>query len=146
MKKRYFDELFRMGVITKEEYSDVLTKMQVTEDGNLIGVVPEENYINKYNLEGDMLEGDLHEFVKKHISPPYEFVNVEPFCKYGMMYSGIYEKWSWFTEENISLQGIKFGYRPIEGATQEELWQMIAMASRYWEICYKRWYHEEQEK
>lgn len=65
MKKRYFNELLCMGVITKEEYSNVLTKMQVTEDGNLIGVVPEENYINKYNLEGDMLEGDLHEFVKK---------------------------------------------------------------------------------
>ena len=146
MKRKYFDDLLRMGVITKEEYNDVLTKMRVTEGGDLIGAIPKENYINKYNLEGDMLEGDLHEFVKKHILPPYDFVDIEPFCKYGMLYCGICDKWSWFTEENISLQAIKLGYRPIEEAAQEELWKMIAMASRYWEVCYKRWYHEEREE
>lgn len=62
-----------------------------------------------------------------------------------MMYSGIYEKWSWFTKDIISEHGVAMGYKPIEEATQEELWQMIAMASRYWEVCYRRWYHEEQE-
>lgn len=146
MKKKYFDELLKAGVLTQEEYNDVFTKMRLSEDGTLFGVVPQTNYIIKYKLEGDMLNGDLRDFVKRHIVPPYEFVNVEPFSKYGILYTGIGDRWDWFTKGNISQRGYAVGYRPIEEATEEELWKMIAMASRFWEVSYRRWYYEEQER
>ena len=146
MKKKYLDELLKRKIITQEEYDDVFAKMRLLKNGDLIGIVPRKNYITKYNLEGDMLNGDLHDFVKRHIIPPYEFVDVEPFSKYGILYTGIADRWNWFTKDNISQRGYAVGYRPIEEATKEELWKMIAMASRFWEVSYRRWYYEEQER
>lgn len=146
MKKKYFDELLKAGILTQEEYNDVFTKMRLSEDGDLFGVVPQTDYMIKYNLEGDMLNGDLRDFVKRHIVPPYEFANVKPFSRYGILYTGIGDGWHWFTKDNISQRAHLMGYRPIEEATEEELWKMIAMASRFWEVSYKRWYYEEQER
>lgn len=146
MKKKYFDELLKNGVLTQEEYNDVFTKMRLHEDGCLIGVVPKEYYIIKYNLEGDMLQGNLTDFVKNHINPPYEFERTYPFSKYGIMICGIGDYWKWFTKDNINSNAINYGYRPIEEATEKELWQMIGMSSRYWHIMYQRMYYDLKEK
>ena len=32
------------------------------------------------------------------------------------------------------------GYKPIENASELELWKIIGICSRYWEVQYKEWY------
>lgn len=143
MKKKYLDKLLENKIFTQQEYDDIMQKMHLNKNGELIGVVPKEYYVTKYNLNGDMLRGNLTDFVKKHIIPPYEAADLAPeFNKYGMMVCGICDYWHWFTKDNITKYAIRNGHSPIEEATEFELWKMIATTSRYWQVMYQRLYRE----
>ena len=143
MKKDKLDKLLKQGVLTKEEYDSFFKTMRENEKGELIGILPNSNALHKYNLNGDLLHGNLLEFLKIRVTPPMEAENMdETFKKYGMMVCGIYDYWYWFTKDNITEEAYKNGRRPIEEATELELGKMIAISERYWEVFYSDCYHD----
>lgn len=147
MKKKTLDKLLKNGVLSKEEYDSFFTTMSENERGEMIGIAPTGNVSHKYHLEGDLLQGDLIEFLKTKVDPPYEAEEMdEVFHKYGMMVCGIGDRWYWFTNDNITEQALKNGRKPIEEATELEIWKMIAICERYWHISYERWYEERKGK
>ena len=104
MKIDKLNRLLDEGVLTQEEYDSFFDTMYVNENGQLVGIVQTKNpATHKYNLEGDLLNGDLVEFVKTKITPPYEAEDMdEVFKTYGVMVTGIADYWHWFTKDNIT--------------------------------------------
>lgn len=143
MKKKKLDELLNNGVLTKDEYDLFFKTMRENEKGEMIGVMPNGEVSHKYHLEGDLLNGNLLEFLKTKVTVPYEAEDMdETFDKYGMMICGVCDYWRWFTKDNISANALVDGYRPVEEATELELWKMIAICERYWRVFYKNLYHD----
>lgn len=139
-------DCLRNGAITQQEYDEIFEYMSIHEDGEqLIGVIPNTKGMIKFNLDGDMTDGSLIDFLKTRITPPYEATRIDPlFTKYGMMVCGIGDYWHWFTKNNITQYALDNGHKPIEEATEEELWKMIAICSRYWQVFYQRLYNREK--
>lgn len=77
----------------------------------------------------ELKENNLVDFIKQNIYPPlggeYDWNILK---KYGYTISGIYDGWEW--KENI------------DTATEEELWQIIAICEWYWAKQYKKWYNK----
>lgn len=146
MYKDKFDKLVEKGVISQSEKEKIYNQMQPNTDGIFTGL--SDNKINyKYCIEGDIFNENLCDFVIHHCTPPLGMENIDDtFKKYGMTYSGICDGWSWFRKENITQYAINEGYRPIEEATKEELWKMLAMSSMYWEGNYKEWNKKAEKK
>lgn len=143
MKKEKLDRLFKEGILSKEEYNSFFKTMHENEKGELIGVVPNGNASHKYNLNGDLLHGNLLEFLKTRVTPPMEAETMdETFKKYGMIVCGIGDYWHWFTKDNITEYALNNGHRPVEEATELELWKMIAICERYWEVFYSELYYD----
>lgn len=143
MKKKKLDELLDNGVLTKDEYDLFFKTMGENEKGEMIGVMPNGEVSYKYHLEGDLLNGNLLEFLKTKVNVPYEAEDMdETFGKYGMMICGVCDYWRWFTKDNITANALVDGYRPVEEATELELWKMIAICERYWRVFYKNLYHD----
>lgn len=143
MKKKKLDELLKNGVLTKDEYDSFFKTMGENEKGEMIGIMPHGNAAHKYHLEGDLLHGDLLEFLKTKVTPPYEAEDMdETFKKYGTMICGICDYWHWFTKDNITEYALNNGRRPIEEATELEIWKMIAICERYWRVFYDNCYHD----
>lgn len=143
MNKAKLDRLFKEGVLTKEEYDSFFKTMREIEGGRLIGIMPSGNASHKYNLNGDLLHGNLLEFLKTRVTPPMEAEDMDKtFGKYGMMVCGVCEYWYWFTKDNITEYALSHGRRPIEEATELELWKMIAICERYWKEFYSELYHK----
>ena len=147
MKIDKLNRLLDEGVLTQEEYDSFFDTMHVNENGQLVGIVQTKNpATHKYNLEGDLLNGDLVEFVKTKITPPYEAEDMdEVFKTYGVMVTGIADYWHWFTRDNITEYALSHGHKPIEEASELELWKMIAICERYWEVFYSDCYHDRGE-
>lgn len=141
-------ECFKNGAITQQEYDEIFQSMSICEDREqLIGLVPNTKGMIKFNLNGDMVDGSLMEFLKTRIEPPYEAEHIDPlFKKYGMMVCGIADYWHWFTKDNITQYALENGHKPIEEATDEELWKMIAICSRYWQVFYEREYRRTKQR
>ena len=57
---------------------------------------------------------------------------------YGYTLCGICDGWNWYHKDTISDCAREKGYKPIEEATAEELWKIVALSERYWELFYKR--------
>lgn len=90
-------------------------------------------------------DGDLIEFLKTNVMPPLVAESIdEVFRKYGMVTTGVADGWYWFTKDNITEVAIKHGHRPIEEASETEIWKMIALCERYWRIFYEGLYRETQ--
>ena len=142
MYKQELDELLERGVLSQDEYSEFFKTMYANEEGQMIGTKPNGTCSNKYDFDGNLIDGSLLEFVLKEITPPLESEYIDDvFKKYGITVCGIYDGWHWFRKDNISKQAIGLGYKPIEEATETELWKIIAISSRYWEVFYKRSYY-----
>jgi hypothetical protein len=146
MYKDQFDKLVEKGIISESESSEVYTQMHPNSDGQLVGM--SDNKIDyKYYIQGDIFNENLCNFVIHHCTPLLGMENIDnTFKKYGMTYSGISDGWSWFTKDNITQYAIDRGYEPIENATDEELWKMLAMSSMYWEGKYEEWYNRAEKK
>ena len=109
MNKSNLDFLLSHKDLTKEQYEEFLKCMTV--DGDI------SNLLN---------------FVINEIDPPrwIEYVD-ETFETYGYMYYGDYTRWVWFRSDTISDEIRKYGNKPIEEASELELWKMIAISSRH---------------
>lgn len=66
--------------------------------------------------------------------------------KYGMTISGICDGWHWFEEDNITNYSRQKGHLPLTDATNEELFEMWALADNYWLNKYKEWLRRAEEK
>lgn len=145
MYKYELDNLLKRNVLTQEEYNEFFKSMSVDEKGQMIGVVPNGKCSEKYHFDGDLLGDNLLDFVINNVTPPYGSESFDDtFKTYGMMVCGIADYWHWFRKDNITDQAIKHGHKPIEEATEVELWKMIAIASRYWQVFYERIYNHEK--
>lgn len=137
--KRELDNLLERGVLSAPEYAEFFQTMEVAEDGRLVGLCPNTHAQHKYDIEGDLWDESLLDFVLKEIVFPIGIERYdEVFSTYGKMIYTDQEHWVWWTRDNIPEEAIEQGCKPIEDATEEELWKMVAIASRYWEILYKR--------
>ena len=138
MTKKKLDKLLQEGVLSQKEYNLFFQTMRENENGEMVGIVPHGSISYKYYLDGDMLNGDLREFLMHRVCPPYQAEEYDDvFKKYGMMVTGVADYWHWFTRENISERALANGYRPIEEASELELWMMIAICERHWEVFYE---------
>lgn len=137
------DELLKQGILTEEEYNEFFESMRVDEKGEMTGILPPlyRSCIRKYDFEGNLLDGELLDFVVNDLVVPLGAEDLDKtFKKYGFTYCGICDGWRWFKENTITEKQIQNGFRPIEDASESELWKMIAICSRYWWISYKRLY------
>ena len=136
------------GIISQREYDEIFKKMSISPDGNqLVGGIPKTKGVIKYYFEGDMSDDSLLEFLTTRITVPYGAEDIDPlFRTYGVMVCGICDYWSWFTKDNITPHAISCGHKPIEYANDKELWKMIAICSRYYEVFYEREYDRVREK
>lgn len=83
-------------------------------------------------LGADLTNGITSEYIQEHVTPPLGVESVYPiFKKYGYTNSHFSDKWIW-------------NEYALRNAPQEELWQMMAIASMYWEKKYKKWYREDK--
>ena len=55
------------------------------------------------------------------------------FGKYGSTITGIGDFWQW-------------DFAALSCASEQELWQMLAIANTYWFLCYQRWYDATEKK
>lgn len=137
--KRELDELLERGVLSNEEYDEFFERMKVASNGQVIGICPTTHALHKYELNGDLWDESLRDFLMKEVKFPIGIEKFDDvFSIYGKMVYMDQEYWVWWTRENIPDEAIEDGCRPIEDATEEEIWKMIAIASRYWEMLYKR--------
>ncbi len=146
MYKDKFDKLVKRGVISESEKSRIYSQMKPNSDGQFIGV--SDSVVDyKYYTEGDIFNEPLCDYVIKHCVPKLgmEFID-DTFKTYGSTYCGIGDGWFWYRKNKITQYAIEQGHKPIEEATREELWKMLAMSSMYWEGNYKEWYDRSEGK
>lgn len=137
--KKELDDLLERNILTKDEYNEFFKSMNIIENGEMIGVIPNGRAYQKYQFDGDLLGDDLLDFVIKNVIPPYGAETIDnTFRTYGMMLFGIGDTWKWFRKGEMSEHAIKSGHKPIEDDTESELWKMIAISSRYLEVFYQR--------
>lgn len=138
MYKKKLDNLLKRQVLTRDEYDKFFESMDENEDGQMTGRVPSDKCVRKYEFDGDLFEDSLSNFVLKEVVPPLGAENYDDAFKvYGYSYFGISDGYHWFTESEISKEQRERGYKPIEEASETELWKIIAICSRYWESFYK---------
>lgn len=140
MYKNKLDDLLKRQVLTQDEYDKFFESMSENEDGKMIGVVPSDKCVRKYEFDGNLFEDSLSSFILKEVIPPLGAEDYDDVFKvYGYSYFGICDGYHWFTESEISEEQRECGYKPIEEASETELWKIIAICSRYWESQYKEW-------
>lgn len=141
MYKDKMDNLLERGVLTQDEYYKFFECMEENNEGKMIGVVPSEKFHYKYDFDGDLLDGSLVDFILNEITVPLGAEEIDSIFKiYGYSYYGICDGYKWFTKSEITKTQIDQGYKPIENASELELWKIIGICSRYWEVQYKEWY------
>lgn len=139
MKKSKLDRLYKEDILTENEYLSFFKTMHVNEKDEMMGMIPDSNASYKYYFDGDLLGGNLVDFLKTRVTPPLGAENMDDvFAKYGMTVCGICDYWYWFTKDNITEYALNNGRKPIEEASELELWKMIAICERYWEIFYSQ--------
>ena len=145
MKKIELDELLNRGVLNNEEYEEFFKCMHVNDEGEMIGTLPCDEIYYKYELNGDI--SNLLDFVIKEVCPPegMESFN-KTFYTYGYGTYGVSDKWIWFKSDTITDYAKEHGHKPIEEASELELWKMVALSSRYWHVSYQRWLRDEEDR
>lgn len=150
--KVYLDNLLTRAEISQDSYNKWFKTMKVGDNGRMTGIYPDIKDRQPYEFDGNMLDGSLVDFILRNVTPMLGAEEYdEVFKVYGYTYTGIGDGYSWFTNrENLPMyMGTKIndinrlkGHKPIEEASELELWKIIAISSRYWEVNYKRWYYE----
>jgi hypothetical protein len=146
MYKDKFDKLVDKNIISQSEKEKIYSQMKPNSEGRFTGL--SDGKINyKYYVGGDIFNDKLCDFVVKHCVPQLgmEYID-DTFKTYGMTYTGICDGWEWFRKDKIPQYAIDKGHKPIEEATNEELWKMLAMSSMYWEGNYEEWYEQSKRK
>lgn len=134
MLKKDLNKCYKDGTLTEAEYNEWLSGMHENNKGELCGVCPNGKIYYKFEMDGDIFDQPLWQFVSKSIVPPLGVETTFPvFAKYGYTYGGICEGFQWKEDK-------------LKEAPEIDLWQMIGIASRYWETSYKRWYNQTQSK
>lgn len=97
---------------------------------------------------------NLVDYILHHCTPwPGAETAHSLFSTYGYNYYGIGDGYSWFTTRTglplyqgtaITDLARAHGHKPLEEATEAELWQLIAMCSTYWLRKYQEWHEENQ--
>lgn len=145
MYKDKLDDLLKRGVLTEAEYNKYFETMNVNDKGELIGAVPSDRFHYKYEFDGNLLDKPLVEFVLEEITVPLDAECIDPLFKtYGFSFFGICDGYHWFTSSEISDEQRNRDYKPIEEASELELWKIVAICSRYWESHYKEWYEHKR--
>lgn len=148
MYKQELDDLLKKGVFTQDEYNEFFKTLSVVDEkGRMTGLMPHnQNILNKYYFNGDLIGGSLIEFIVSQITPPLGCSGIdEVFAIYGYEYYGIADGYCWITENTITDAMRQHGLKPLEEASEVELWKIIAISSRYWECFYKGLYIYEYE-
>ena len=152
MNIKILEKLKKNGVFSELEVNEILKDAIICKNGRIITPLSDDAVfsLNKYNLEYDLSDEKvddieyLRNFVIHKIIPP---LGGESLCKelntFGYTMCGICDGWMWYRKDSLTEEGMQQGYRPIEDATCEELWKIIGLCSRYWEIFYDRLYHNE---
>lgn len=144
MYKCRVEKLHKQGVITDEEYNSLM-EIGFDEDGYLKQGVYKGGYDLdiRYNLGFKPYQINLLEAVKES-SPWLGAENSFPslFGRYGFTYCGICDGWRWLTKDNITSSAARHGKKPLEMASELELWQMLALSNIYYnryhsELCDK---------
>lgn len=139
MKKSKLDRLYKENILTEDEYLSFFKTMHVNEKDEMIGAIPNGKTSYKYYFDGDLLGGNLVNFLKTRVTPPLDAEYIDDvFAKYGMAVCGICDYWYWFTKENITEYALNEGKKPIEEASELEVWKMIAICERYWKVFYSQ--------
>ena len=147
MKEIDFMSLIKKGIITEEEYRKFISDKNVNNGEITGGYRNTESIVRKYKFNGNLLDGSLVDFIRYNIVPPLGAESYDKVFKiYGYSYYGICDGYEWFTKDNITDTAIKNGYKPLEEATELELWKIIAICSRYWKVFYERCYRDLEEK
>ena len=142
--KSEIERLYKLGVFTDKEYEEFM-KVGFNDKGELNPCVLPKDADLKYNLKFDPRNFNVLDVLKQSV--PWmgaEGDFPELFGKYGCPYYGIYDGWDWWTLKNLTEGAIVHGKKPIETATELEIWKMIALSSIYWYHCYSDWHDREQ--
>ena len=147
MNIREIEQLQKKGILSKQEVDDLLEGKDIDENGRIMGVFTLNKIYYKYQMSYDLSDEQtnnvyyLREFILKEIYPPLGGESISTTLKtYGYTLCGICDGWSWYRQDTITDYAREKGHKPIEEATMEELWKIIALCSRYWQIFYEREY------
>ena len=124
MRKKKVEKLYHDGILTEKDYNDIM-KGDEDKNGTLESYECSVDADVSYNLEFNIKNFDLLEVFKKKCVPWLGADNTFPslFGKYGYTISGIGYGFEW--NDNL------------KNATEQELWEMLALSSMYWEGKYK---------
>lgn len=77
------------------------------------------------------MPNELWKFVKEWCVPMLGAENYFPdlFGKYGRTFTGICDGWKWFDDK-------------LQEAPEIDLWKMLAIEAKYWELNYQAWYNK----
>lgn len=71
-------------------------------------------------------------------------VDFPEFNKYGYTVTGIYEKWHWYTADDVT-HNPNGEYDVIDNVTPEEAYKMVALTTAYWQPMHNKQSKEYQE-
>lgn len=148
MYKGRVEKLHKQGIITDEEYNSLM-EIGFDKDGYIKPGVPKcgNDFDVRYNLGFKPYQINLIEAVKA--SSPWlgaECTFPSLFGKYGFTYGGICDGWQWLTKDNIAPNAAKHGKKPLEMASELELWQMLAISNMYYNNCHSEWCDKAEKK
>ena len=130
MYKKDLDDCLKNEAITKEEYDGIMEHLKEDKDGQLTGVMAADEKAWKFNLDGDFFNVPLWQNVYERVVPPLGVEHHFPvFAKYGYTMCGICDGFQWDREA-------------LRNADEKDLWQMMAIAERYWAVDFKRGYDQ----
>ena len=146
MKIERLQELLDKGIFNEEEaihVKRVINELPLGEKN--IGIPDFVRF--KYYMGFDTNAFNSKEFIDeflRHCSPPPGIENFNAlFRKYGHTVYGLEVKWDWYREDTLTLSLSKKGLSPIEEATEEECWKMLAISAFYWQRLYEEKYGKE---
>lgn len=139
-------KLKEKGIFSKDEEVQVNRIINEASLGEKnIGVPDIIRY--KYYLGFDATDFSKEDILNElilHCSPPEGIENFNAlFRKYGHTSYGLKTEWIWYREDTLTLSMSKKGLCPIENATEEECWKMLALSGFYWQRFYEEKYAEE---
>lgn len=140
--KKEVDRLYKTGVYSEEEYESILGRMSENNNGELLGGVPDGCSL-KYSLKFDLKTKPLVDIVadcSPWLGADHDFP--ELFGKYGYTYCGICDGFEFFRTGTINDIAKEHGYKPLDEATDVELWKMLALSNTYWLNSYREWYYK----
>ena len=89
---------------------------------------------------------ELRDFVIRNISGPTDHNKAPTAWQFGYVSGGICYGWFWNRKDKLTQAGYDAGYKPIEDATEFELYKIIAECLYDDCITYKELYDEERKK